>query len=211
MWVLEARKNAEKITYPVVWEGTKYADNVIDYDIREEQTKDISAEINANNQTTTGMATVIPWVNAPKLLESTSIISNKEVWYIYAYISMSWKNYVTVWEYVVVWNAAFSDQVWEPQFTKTSNNWYAVVPADWIYQLDITRPYWWYNWCRDTTLRTSKQWTIKSDYWALDTTHTDTIKIALTKWEQISWYTYLRWTTTWQYIPRLYIAATRLW
>jgi hypothetical protein len=33
---------------------------VIDYNINEEQTKDVSATINANNQTTTGMATVIP-------------------------------------------------------------------------------------------------------------------------------------------------------
>jgi hypothetical protein len=80
--VLEARADADKVWYPVVWEKTKDADNVIDYDIREEQTKDVTAEINANNQTTTGMATVIPWVNAPKLIESTSIISNPSVWYI---------------------------------------------------------------------------------------------------------------------------------
>ena len=39
-------------------------DNVIDYDIENEETKDTSAVINANNQTTTGMANVIPWINA---------------------------------------------------------------------------------------------------------------------------------------------------
>lgn len=77
MWLLQAREKAEKIWYPVVWEEVKDADNVIDYDIRGEETKDASATINANNQTTTGMATVIPWVNAPKLLESTSIIKAK--------------------------------------------------------------------------------------------------------------------------------------
>ena len=83
MWVLEARKDAEKVWYPIVWEENKDASNVIDYDIRPEQTKDTSAEINANNQTTTGMATVIPWINAPKLIEKTSIISEPEIWYIY--------------------------------------------------------------------------------------------------------------------------------
>ena len=77
MWVLEARYKAEKVWFPVVWEEKKDASNVIDYDIRDEITKDTSAEINSNNQTTTGMATVIPWVNAPKLLENTSIIKEK--------------------------------------------------------------------------------------------------------------------------------------
>ena len=72
--VLEARYKAEKIWYPVVWEKTKDASNVIDYNINGEITKDISSVINANNETTTGMANVIPWVNAPKLIASTSII-----------------------------------------------------------------------------------------------------------------------------------------
>ena len=72
--MLEARKDAETIWYQVVWEETKYASNVIDYNINKEQTKDLSAEINANNQTTTGMANVIPWINAPKLIAETSII-----------------------------------------------------------------------------------------------------------------------------------------
>jgi hypothetical protein len=38
----------------------KDAESVIDYNIREEQTKDMFAEKNANNQTTTGMANIIP-------------------------------------------------------------------------------------------------------------------------------------------------------
>jgi hypothetical protein len=72
--VLEARYKAEKIEFPVVWEKEKDASNVIDYNINGEITKDISSVINANNETTTGMANVIPWVNAPKLIASTSII-----------------------------------------------------------------------------------------------------------------------------------------
>lgn len=71
--MLEAREKAEKVWYPVVWEKVKDASNIIDYDIHDEITKDASAVINANNDTTTGMATVIPWVNAPKLIYDTSI------------------------------------------------------------------------------------------------------------------------------------------
>lgn len=73
MWVLEAWQDAEKVWYPVVWEEKKDPSNVVDYDIHEEITKDASNVINANNDTTTGMATVIPWINAPKLKEETSI------------------------------------------------------------------------------------------------------------------------------------------
>ena len=84
--MLEARKKAEKVWYQVVWEEAKDASNVIDYSINEEITKDKSAEQNANNQTTTGMANVIPWVNAPKLIAKTSIIWDLwwgwwEVWF----------------------------------------------------------------------------------------------------------------------------------
>jgi hypothetical protein len=65
---------AEEIWYWIIWEERKDPENVIDYNINSEQTKDAFAEINANNQTTTGMANVIPWINAPKLLAKTSII-----------------------------------------------------------------------------------------------------------------------------------------
>lgn len=65
---------AEEIWYSIVWEKEKTQNNVIDYNIREEITKDTSAIENANNQTTTGMATQIPWVNEPKLIAKTSII-----------------------------------------------------------------------------------------------------------------------------------------
>ena len=65
---------AEEIWFNYVWEEKKDPENVIDYNINSEQTKDTSATINANNQTTTGMADVIPWVNAPKLRAETSIV-----------------------------------------------------------------------------------------------------------------------------------------
>lgn len=65
---------AEEIWYPVVWEEIKNASNVIDYNINQEQTKDASSITNANNQTTTWLATVIPWINAPKLIADTSIV-----------------------------------------------------------------------------------------------------------------------------------------
>ena len=68
MWVLEARKDAEVVWYSIVWEEKKDASNVIDYDIHDELTLDNSSVFNANNDTTTGMANVIPWVNSPKLI-----------------------------------------------------------------------------------------------------------------------------------------------
>lgn len=71
--VLEARENAETVWYSVIWEKEKDASNVVDYDIHDEITIDTSSVFNANNDTTTGMANVIPWINAPKLLMWTSI------------------------------------------------------------------------------------------------------------------------------------------
>ena len=65
---------AEEVWYAIVWEQQKDANNVIDYNIREEQTKDVFAIDNANNQTTTGMAWVIPWINELKLRAETSIV-----------------------------------------------------------------------------------------------------------------------------------------
>lgn len=70
---LEVLKAAE-IWYPVVWQEIKDPSNVIDYNINQEQTKDASSITNANNQTTTWLATVVPWINAPKLKAETSII-----------------------------------------------------------------------------------------------------------------------------------------
>ena len=99
MWVLSERENAEKVGYPVVWEEIKDASNVIDYQINEEITKDASGVINANNQTTTGMATVIPWINAPKLIAETSIIW--DIW------SWGWMSIVSISDYL-------SADEWQP-------------------------------------------------------------------------------------------------
>lgn len=76
MWVLDWRKNADSVWYDIIWEEKKEPSDVIEYNINDEQTKDAFAKTNANNDTTTGMANVVPWVNAPKLLEDTSIISS---------------------------------------------------------------------------------------------------------------------------------------
>lgn len=72
--ILDDWENAKTVWYFEVWQEPKEEANVIDYNINWEQTKDAAAEINANNQTTTGMANVIPWINAPKLIAETSII-----------------------------------------------------------------------------------------------------------------------------------------
>ena len=72
--VLQARYKAEEVWYAVVGEKEKELPNVIDYNIKPEITKDASAVENANNDTTTGMADVIPWINAPKLRADTSIV-----------------------------------------------------------------------------------------------------------------------------------------
>ena len=212
MWVLEARKNAEKITYPVVWEEIKYADNVINYDIREEQTKDISAEINANNQTTTGMATVIPWVNAPKLLESTSIISTPVPWYIFATVTFRWAS-APAWtteSLSVVWIAW---QVWTPQYTSTwANNRFLRIPADWVYKLDITFPSGTNNYYFVYKVFTDEKWQIVyqvSESWDVWTSLTLDMK----KWELISSSTTILTTQSWTgtTAPFRYMDITRLW
>jgi hypothetical protein len=57
--------------------------------------------MNANNQTTTGMATVIPWINAPKLIADTSIVwLPEEEWSYYGTLvasSFTWTITVPPW------------------------------------------------------------------------------------------------------------------
>ena len=212
MWVLEARANAEKITYPVVWEKIKDADNVIDYDIREEQTKDISAEINANNQTTTGMATVIPWINAPKLIESTSIISTPVPWYIYAVVNF-------IWPYTNEWTVSLfphlSNQVWEPQYTVWwTNNRYLRIPADWVYKISMTYPYF-----SSSRYNVSFKF-FSSEKWQIDSVspsnwdETRDYTLQFKKWELLtaSWtVTKLDPSWTGTVSPNMYWTITRLW
>ena len=143
--VLEARYKAEEVWYSLVWEEQKEASNVVDYNINEEITKDASATENANNQTTTGMATVVPWINAPKLLAKTSIIWDS--W---------WKNVVEISDYLSVdeWQPV-ADRVWAGEFvivrTKfvawSNYQYYYFIPfvdVNWTLRFHAIRP--WFHW-----------------------------------------------------------------
>jgi hypothetical protein len=95
--VLEARENAKSVWFPIVWENEKDASNVINYNINEEITKDKTAVINANNDTTTGMAWVVPWINSPKLIAKTSIL-----WDLWWGWGSSWARIIEVSDYVSI-------------------------------------------------------------------------------------------------------------
>lgn len=123
---------AEEVGYSVVWEVERDKSNVIDYNIRKEQTKDNFAIENANNQTTTGMATQIPWINEPKLIAKTSIIW--DLWW---------------WGGSIIWDAeiALATNTNTPPDTKWRFNiltitswwewwtidWYLMYPVPWTY------------------------------------------------------------------------------
>lgn len=112
--VLEARKDAEKVWFPIIWEKEKDASNVIDYNIHEEITIDTSSVFNANNDTTTGMANVIPWVNAPKLIMDTSIYVVPEPVPVSVNQIMSWRSWTFIYP---DWPLA----MWIYEFTVTSS------------------------------------------------------------------------------------------
>ena len=140
--VLEARYKAEKIEYPVVWEDTKDASNVIDYNINKEITVDTNAVFNANNQTTTGMATLTPWVNIPRLLQNTSIYKNWVQPMLWAKLSFSQMLYYPYGETGSIETATITDKYGSINiYNKTSSlpkfNWVA-VSASWWYQMNIT-------------------------------------------------------------------------
>ena len=141
--MLEARENAEIIWFPVVWEEVEDASNVIDYNIREEQTKDTFAQINANNQTTTGMATVIPWINAPKLIASTSVtwIPDEEPeWSFYwTYVAAGSTPTVSIdtWETTDPLNYTMTESSNTLPFSWTINNKWVVFPRAWWYSVVI--------------------------------------------------------------------------
>lgn len=143
MWVLEARTDAEKVWYPIVWEEVKEESNVIDYDIRQEQTIEQSSVFDWNNDTTTGMANVIPWVNAPKLIESTSIYNNVPNKTAYVKFSGSWSTLEWgdhTWQLRPL---TISDQWWAYTYVLWKYfNWYVettdsciVIPASWVYEV----------------------------------------------------------------------------
>lgn len=141
--VLEARENAEIVWYPVVWEEVEDASNVIDYNINKEITKDLSNEINANNQTTTGMANVIPWINSLKLLAKTSIIWNvwwTEPWSAWATLSAG------VWFHSDHWGTYYfsqkvftiSNESWDLHYTQWAN--WIIIPKNATYYIKVSYP-----------------------------------------------------------------------
>ena len=140
--VLEAREKAEKIWYPVVWQPVKDADNVIDYDIRKEQTIDKSSVFTANNDTTTGMANVIPWVNAPKLIANTSIYWDFwwEPWSAWATLSSwVWFHSDNWWTYYFsVKTFTISSETWDLQYTQWVNG--IIIPKNATYHLKVSYP-----------------------------------------------------------------------
>ncbi len=203
--VLEARYKAEKIWYPVIWEMAKESSDVIDYNIQEEVTTDASSVFNANNDTTTGMATVIPWVNAPKLIENTSIYQNSEwnTWWanLYNAIRLSYPNnteagYRTNWtisdEYG---NIKFENSTWP------TLQWsWLRIPATWRYSLTITYPRWWSSFKVDVVLSLIKWW-----YWNdvqivnhvasyNNTVVTETINYHFNVWDKIAAFCTLHYT-----------------
>ncbi len=161
--VLEARYKAEKVWYPVVWEKVKEKPDVIDYNINEEVTTDATAVFNANNDTTTGMATIIPWVNAPKLIQSTSILSDvlPYTWWVLLTGSkqLSYPN-DTSWN-LRTWT--LSDQYWNIPF-KIKTDWSSVlwngflIPVAWWYEFYIAYPTWASTYALDVSLYISRGW-----------------------------------------------------
>lgn len=199
MWVLDARANAEKITYPVVWEEEKIASNVINYNINKEVTIDTSSVFNANNDTTTGMATVIPWINAPKLIQTTSIYSNVEApsWW----VTITWVadlDYPNNTE-TSIRNWTLSDQYGNIPF-KNKTDWSSnlrngfLIPVEWRYNLYIAYPQ-----ASSSHYFVTKLFLVKWWYWndVLIVNHTwpssntqeyETIKYNFAAWDVIMWY-----------------------
>lgn len=184
MWRLDARVNATKVWYPIVWEKTEDASNVIDYDIRSEQSKDISAEINANNQTTTGMANVIPWINAPKLIEDTSIYKkiktlsvSADAWNIHIDIA-PWESPKTV----DITQFTLSDENWTVKFTQTVD--WLKVPATWTYVFTVHAPSSWSSWTIEAKLM---KWTTSINSYTCPVWQTTTFTaiVPLTVWDII--------------------------
>ena len=137
MWVLDAWQDAEKVWFPIIWEERKEPSNVVDYDIHGEITKDTSSVINANNDTTTGMANVIPWINAPKLIATTSIIWDLWWgwwWSVIASVQVP-VNYFNTWqnEQLKSWITIVNE--WWTWFT--NEEWTVVVGKGWTYNLHI--------------------------------------------------------------------------
>lgn len=187
MWVLEARKDAEKIWFPVVWEERKDASDVVDYSINEEITKDASWIINANNQTTTGVATVIPWINAPKLIAETSITwLPEEEWSYYG----NCEAVLSVWMITIPpWTTPdysskelFSYSCTLP-FDFDFNGKWLVFPKSWWYEIEVT----YYSTWQSEFTRYDNLYLNNTVIWTNSgrSSYTDTIQLNIKKWDVI--------------------------
>lgn len=206
MWLLDARADAEKVWYQEIWATTKESGDVVDYNINEEITKDTSNIINSNNQTTTWLATVIPWINAPRLIENTSIYSNTvdAVWWcsikwsvdFRAPEEVSWRirNWTIESQY---WNLDYKNKV----TSDVLRNWFE-MPKTWWYQITIHYPYRWWSYV-NTSLRIAKWWlwndvhiidhNAYNDSWYV----TETITYQFTAWDVIYAYLEVHWLADW--------------
>lgn len=178
---------AQEIWYPVVWQEIKYPSNVIDYNINQEQTKDTSSITNANNQTTTWLATVVPWINAPKLRAETSIswassssgtvISNVVV--PIRYNSSGEYKQLDSWITIInEWGAWFTEESWT-----------VYVWRKWIYNITVNIPFVfsssWYN----KTITIKNNWaSIFQATTALNENKTFTFSFGLNKEDQLTFF-----------------------
>ena len=209
--VLEAWEKAEKIWYQYIGQEVKEPSNVIDYNINKEITKDASNVINANNDTTTWMATLIYWVNAPKLLEKTSVYRNE--------VSLQWQSTLAFTQTLVrpddyYWSirtATITKNYGNITFENVSieayyNNWvqtsrynWVEVPVSWWYQLDITWARWaWSSWLTSTWIKIAN-WisggvTVKEHLNQNAWTVTESMKYYFNAWDKI--YVYNEFTST---------------
>lgn len=193
MWVLDARYKAEKIWYSFIWEKAKENPDVIDYNINEEVTKDTSAVFNANNDTTTGMATVIPWVNAPKLIAQTSIYwIDWDAWYVGGVklrLRTSAVNNVPWYENTSVYlNYEFgrSGERWPYKFSFVPWKW-LVIPSQWTYKLEcVFYPLWWWSSWFEAKYQVIFRWEVMGTTGTSDYNENLTVTISWKKWEAIN-------------------------
>lgn len=202
MWVLDARYNAEKVWYPVIWEKTKEASDVIDYNINEEITVNTTAVFNANNDTTTGMAKNIPWVNDYRLINNTSIYQPKD-----------WANWWTDWTISSeltrpddntqnLRNFTLSDSFWTLKYsvkTDPTLRWWVVIPRAWWYEISVTRPHWWSTYRINWEIRIARWW-----YWNDEVIFTHTWQNNTTVYTETTQHQFLWWDAVYVHLELIY-------
>lgn len=132
----------ETIWYPVVWEKEKLADNVIGYNIREEQSISDYSVLTWASSVSNWQATLVYWVNAPKIIADTSIVW--DLWWfkpIWAKIEWSWDGISRPTDTLInLKYQTISEQYWDDGFTKFTwadiyTSW-ILIPATWTYEID---------------------------------------------------------------------------